>query len=230
MDDLEFRRRAYAEPDCQDEDFIAHRNLTPENTRFVEELQRADKTLKQAMQITPSHDLAERIKLAQALGQHQSVRKRWQFSAIASSLFLLLGLVFILMPPASMTLQQEVFAHIYDELNHLGEQGNRSLGQANALLADIDVSMTRKIARINYLGSCEIARKKGIHMVLQGDLGPITVLMLPDISVDSQQIIRDGRFHGLITPEEQGSIVVVGEKGESLQQLQDKLKQTLRWI
>lgn len=134
------------------------------------------------------------------------------------------------MKPASISLHQEVFAHIYSELDHPGEQGNRSLNQVNTLLADIDVSMTHKIVRVNYLGSCEIAGKKGIHMVLQGDLGPITVLMLPDISVNSQQIIRDGRFHGLITPGEQGSIVVVGEKGEPLQQLQNKLEQTLRWI
>ncbi|VAW57841.1 hypothetical protein MNBD_GAMMA11-1378 [hydrothermal vent metagenome] len=193
MDDLEFRRRAYAEPDSQDEDFLAYKNQTLENTRLIEELHSQDKSLKQAMQIAPPPDLAERIKLNQALGRHQTLRKRLQVSTFAASVLLVLGLVFSVMPPTSMSLQQQ-------------------------------------IGQVNYLGSCDIASKKGVHMVVQGDIGPITVFMLPGVSVDSQQLIKDERFHGMITPGSGGSVVVVGEKGESLRVLQDKLNQYLVWI
>jgi len=230
MDDLEFRRRAYAEPDSQDEDFLAYKNQTLENTRLIEELHSQDKSLKQAMQIAPPPDLAERIKLNQALGRHQTLRKRLQVSTFAASVLLVLGLVFTFMRPTSMSLQQQVLVHIYDELNHLAEQGNKPLSEVNKLLAHFDVSMQQQIGQVNYLGSCDIASKKGVHMVVQGDVGPITVFMLPDVSVDSQQLIKDERFHGLIIPGSGGSVVVVGEKGESLRVLQDKLNQYLVWI
>lgn len=56
-------------------------------------------------------------------------------------------------------------------------------------------------------------------MVVEGDVGPVTVMMLPASPVRVQYLINDGRFNGLVMPAGEGSVAVVGEKGESLQLL-----------
>ena len=234
MDDLEFRRRAYAEPDCQDKDFIDYKNKSIENTHFVDELNLLDETLKSAIQIKPPEDLLERVKLKQALELHQLNRQRYRYFSLAASVVLVLIMTYIYQPEVGIkpheTLTASILEHIYHELDHLQEQQNKSLAQVNTLLSDIGVNMSVLVGDVNYLGSCDIANKKGVHMVVQGSIGPITVMVLPDISVSDKQIISDKRFRGLIVPKGKGSIAIVGEKSESLLLLQEKLVAHMRWI
>ena len=68
MDDLEFRRRAYAEPNSEDEDFLQKKNESADNARFVDELKLFDEKINDALHVDPPEGLAERIKLNQTLG------------------------------------------------------------------------------------------------------------------------------------------------------------------
>lgn len=234
MDDLEFRRRAYAEPNCQDEDFIDYKNKSIENAHFIDELNLLDENLKTAMQVNPPDDLLERIKLKQALEHHHASRKSYRYLSLAASVILVFLMAYIYQPEMGIKQQEDltgsILLHIYNELDHLNEQQNKSLEQVNSLLSDIGGKMNGQIGAVNYLGSCDIANKKGVHMVVQGDIGPITVMLLPDISISDKQIISDNRFRGLIMPKGKGSIAIVGEKTESLLLLQEKLTSHMRWI
>lgn len=232
MDDLAFRRQAYTDPACKDSAFIEQKNKSDENVNFVEDLQLLDGYLKQAMHIQPPEDLAERIKLRQALHQHQDMRKRTLFWSIAASVLIVFAVFFNLQPlnMHKSNLEQQVLSHIYHEIDHLYEQQNRSLEQVNTLLSEFGSHLNASIGSVNYLGSCEIARGRGVHMVVEGSTGPITVMMLPDLPVDSRHLINDKRFKGLIMPAGKGSVAVVGEKGESLELLQEKLIENMRWI
>ena len=247
MDDLEFRRQAYTDPECKDSDFIEHKNKSADNNNFVEDLQLLDESLKQAMTLQPPEDLAERIKLNQTLRHHQVMRKRTFFWSMAASVLIVFTVFFTLQPVnlsknsisksnlsennlSENNLEQQVLSHIYHEIDHLYEKQDRSLNQVNVMLAEFGSHLNSSIGSINYLGSCDIAKKKGVHMVVEGSIGPITVMMLPDSPVTSQQLINDKRFKGLIMPAGKGSMAVLGEKGESLKLLQEKLIENIRWI
>jgi len=232
MDDLEFRRQAYTDPECKDSGFLEHKNKSADNVNFVEDLQLLDESLKQAMNLKPPEDLAERIKLNQTLRHHQVMRKRTLYGSMAASVLIVVAVFFSLQPvnQHKSNLDQQVLSHIYHEIDHLYEQQDRSLKQVNILLSEFGSHLNRSIGSINYLGSCEIANKKGVHMVVEGTVGPITVMMLPDSPVNSQHLISDKRFNGLIMPAGKGSMAVVGEKGESLKLLQEKLIENIRWI
>jgi len=234
MDDLEFRRRAYAEPDCQDKDFIAFKNSSLENSRFVDELKLLDDKLKQGLHIKAPEDLIENIKLQQTLASHQSSRKKMRLWSMAASVFLVLSVTFNYLTNtdniSNQVLSDNVMEHIYHELDHLYEKQNKSLAQVNQLLAEFGGNITQVSGQVNYLGSCDIAHTKGVHMVVQGEVGPITVMLLPGVPVDSQHEIKDKRFKGIIVPGKKGSIAIVGEKSESLQALKDELALQFHWI
>lgn len=249
MDDLEFRRRAYAEPDCQSESFLQFKNKSPENTRFVDELLQMDGKLKQALCVQPPDNLVEKIKLKQTFSDHHSSRERWHFLSFAASILLALVLTFYYLPidylsvnylsmnylsmgnsDSERQLKEGLLQHVYSELDHLDEQQNPSLSQVNTLLAEFGGSMDRLVAEVSYLGSCEIHNTTGVHMVVKGDRGPVTIMLLRGVTVNSQKLISDQRFRGLIVPADKGSIAIIGEKGESLQSIKNKLLQQVHWI
>jgi Protein of unknown function (DUF3379) len=231
MDDLEFRRRAYAEPDCQDDKFLAKKNASKESKTFVGDLQAFNYQIKDAMNTPVPEGLAERIILNQTLVQHAQKKQGVKviFSLVAS-VSIVFALVFTFLFTSNIDLEQEVFAHIYEELNHLNEQQHNDIHHVNNLLKSFGGTVNIEIGEVNYLGSCNIANKKGVHMVLAGEKGPVTIMMLPNINIGNKQSISDGRFKGSIIPATKGSIVIVGEKGESLEEIRHKLVNNIRWV
>lgn len=231
MDDLEFRRRAYADPGCRDDDFLEKKNASEENIQFVNDLLVFDQEIKKSMNIQAPKGLAERIILNQTLGQHVQLKQRMRLAfSLAASILIVFSLSFTFLPVSNISLDQKVLAHIYEELDHLDEYQNNDIHRVNDLLASFGGTVNQEIGRINYLGGCNIANKKGVHMVLAGEKGPVTVMMLPDIKIENTQSISDGRFNGSIIPAAKGSMVVVGEKGESLEELKYKLKNNISWV
>ncbi len=230
MDDLEFRRHVYADPKCQNTEFLSKKNETEENHLFVDELQQFDKKLKRAMDIEPPKGLAERIILNQALQTHSRMEQQRFIFSIAASVLLVLGVFFYIFQPISeVNLEHEVLAHIYEELDHLIEQQDKKTLDINQALAQHGGEFIGDIGKINYLGSCDIANKKGIHVILAGTHGSITVLMLPDVSINKEKMVSDNRFHGSIIPTGSGSIAIIGEKNESLNEVKQTIKQKLSW-
>lgn len=238
MDDLEFRRRAYAEPDSKDSEFLDAKNSSDENTALVEELQAMDESMKQALHIQPPAELAERIKLQQTLNEHQHTRKVWQYSSMAASIILVFAIVIglsdvnrLASPPHNIeSLASGFLQHIYEELDHLTEQKNPSLSQLNEVLGRLGGKATGDLGQLNYLGSCNIAGVPGVHLVVQGEMGPVTIMLLPDVPVSAQHRIIDERFNGIIQSAGNGSMAIVGEKGEGLEQVQSRLNEYIHWI
>ncbi|MAI64029.1 MAG: hypothetical protein CL600_03965, partial [Alteromonas sp.] len=57
MDDLEFRRRIYADPETSDSDLIAAANTDEKKRSFWHEQKQMDKKLKQALKVEVPDDL-----------------------------------------------------------------------------------------------------------------------------------------------------------------------------
>lgn len=232
MDDLEFRRSAYAEPNCQDKDFLDKKNSTIDNIELIDQLQSFDQQITQAINIDPPEGLAERIILNQTLGYHSQNKQRKQAAlSMVASVLVVFGLVFsFLQPWSTINLEQEVLTHVYDELDHLIEKQNKDTSHVNRVLSSYGAELKQDIGQVNYLGSCNIASKEGVHIVLSGLKGAVTVMMLPHIKVDMEQTVSDTRFQGIIIPSGKGSMAIVGEKGESLDQVEKLINNNLIWM
>jgi len=95
MDDLEFRKRAYADPNDQTPEFLAAANATPERLRLLEQLQALDaRVLAAANSVAIPEGLAAKLKavdsnVASITPRHTGAKR---YFAIAASLVVAFGL------------------------------------------------------------------------------------------------------------------------------------------
>ena len=82
---------------------------------------------------------------------------------------------------------------------------------------------------ITYARSCEINGKKVPHLVIQGENGPVTVLLLPDERIESAETLQGEGINGVLIPVGNGSIAIIGEKGENLDDIRRNVSNSVTW-
>ncbi len=231
MDDLEFRRRCYTNPHDQAEDFLRKQRENPDAGRFAQDMREFGAVLKETMNIAPQRGLADRIILKQTLQAHQHYRKRrWQMVALAASVVLGVGLSLVLWVNLYVQdIDDVVLQHIHDEHYLFAVQHDIQEGDIRPLLLSVGADLRRSLGPVNYAGTCRMRKSSGVHLILPGVKGAVTVLLMPAESIGRVEHIEDGRFQGIIVPSTRGSIAVVGEKGEPLEKILEKVRNSVIW-
>jgi len=229
MDKREFEHQAVAEPDNQEVDYLRSKTASAENQMLVECQRQADDEIKHAMTVKVPDGLAGRILLNQSLQQQQQ-RREWFKGAYAIAASVLLAVVILIQVlPSMQALDAAVLAHINDELNHLQEERNITDETLNHLIATFGGQFDDSIGQVNYAGLCNIRKGPGMHLVLQSEQGPVSVLIMPDEHIEQRQIIGDGRFSGLIIPAVAGSVAVIGEDDTAISTVATRLQNAISW-
>ena len=126
-------------------------------------------------------------------------------------------------------LQTAVISHIQDELDHLHADHNIKPGAVAYLLSQFGAAVKGDVGRVNFISRCDIRRQSGVHMVVPGRQGPVTVLIMPGEHRMEREQIRSSRYTGVIIPTDYGSMAVVGERLEPVEQIAEKMQQTIVW-
>lgn len=79
------------------------------------------------------------------------------------------------------------------------------------------------VGLVTYARSCVINGKTVPHLVIQGKLGPITLLLLPDEMVDGAVPVSGEGINGVILPVGKGSIAIIGERDENLSEIEKQV-------
>lgn len=82
---------------------------------------------------------------------------------------------------------------------------------------------------ITYAQSCVINGHDVPHLVIQGERGPVTVLLMPHEMVNGPQKITGESVNGVILPVGDGSIAIFGAREESLQAIERKVLESVTW-
>ena len=82
---------------------------------------------------------------------------------------------------------------------------------------------------ITYAQSCVIGGHSVPHLVIQGEHGPVTILLMPDEMVSAPQTITGESVNGVILPVGDGSIAIFGEREESLDRIEKKVLDSVTW-
>lgn len=80
---------------------------------------------------------------------------------------------------------------------------------------------------ITYAQSCIINGERVPHLVIQGERGPVTILLMPNEQVKRPQNISGNSINGVILPVGSGSIAIVGEDDEDLERIERKMKNSV---
>lgn len=152
--------------------------------------------------------------------------------AFAASVMLAAFLAFRLLapPPVYGSLAEEVLAHLDHEpaaLRVTDEPvSDRRFARAvPASLARFD----RGASLVTYAQSCVINGKEVPHLVIQGERGPVTILLMPGEKVDSVTPIDGNNVQGLIVPVGDGSIAILGDRDEPLGTIKETVLNSVTW-
>ena len=94
--------------------------------------------------------------------------------------------------------------------------------------AEIDIA---ELGLLSYAQSCFVRGEWVPHLVLQGEQGPVMLLLLPHESVDEPLPLAmpDEGLSGVIVPHGEGSIAIMGEDSEPIPPIQNRLGDSVEW-
>ncbi len=236
MNCLEFRRKLLIEPQSRDEEFAAHASSCPDCASEAEQASRLEDRLRTALDISSPVGLESRIIAARSGVSGQSVPgvdPRW--FALAAGMLLAIGLAGWMGYKwehyfgITSGLEAAVIKHINDEMDHLHVERDIPPDTLELLLSQFGATIDGNIGRINFVSRCNIRRHSGVHMVIPGEEGPITVLIMPREFLMQRKQVRSPRFSGVIVPTEYGSMAVVGEQLEPVERVVKQMQQSIVW-
>ena len=99
----------------------------------------------------------------------------------------------------------------------------------NSIVPANVATMNHDAGLITYAESCVINGKLVPHLVIQGQQGPITILLMPDEKIDGPQSLMGESINGVLLPVGDGSIAIIGEEGENLEPVEQNLRDSVRW-
>jgi hypothetical protein len=233
MDDSEFRQRCLEDPECQDPEFLRKAVENPENTALLRFCRQLDRKIRGvANDIDPPAGLNERIRERVAADKRRSSRNRWAAPlALAATVGIvaLLGVLFWV-PSGLEPIADVVLDHINLERHHLSDHDDVPPERLSRLLADYGATLHGDLGMVSFASACPMRKQKGAHLVVQGERGPITVLVMPGERVDARQVIEDTRFTGVILPMTAGAAAIVAEHGEPLGTFERRLRKVVSGI
>ncbi len=130
----------------------------------------------------------------------------------------------------NQTLAEDVLAHLDHEPNALvvtdvAVSNERFRSVVPARIA----SMDRSAGLITYARSCEINGQDVPHLVIQGEHGPVTILLMPEEKIPNALPLEGDTVHGVILPVGSGSIAIIGVREERLDLIEERVLKSVTW-
>lgn len=235
MDDLQFRRSIYADPNNKDQDFLDAINADPAKQKFAQEIKQLDDKIAQAMNVPVPDDLYNKLILRQTLASHQQQKRKKRIHlAMAASVAFAVGLTlnFMQFSSAYSTLGDYALAHVYHEDNHWqnSDEAKVSLTRLNQKMAAFDGSFLNTVGQLIAADYCRFDSMKSLHLVFQGKTSLVTVFIVPqndDLRFDAR--FNDNNLQGRSEQFDKTNIIVIGDKNEPLKQWQENIRDNIRW-
>lgn len=231
MNCLEFRRWLAVEPASTLAAFAAH---GAECVRCAEAWMRAqefERALAGALAVPVPEGLVERILLRQTTSRRhdRQVERRFFISRLAAVVVLGVGVAAIsyLGWRDGRSLPDAAVAHMSHEPYALASRTVVSSEEVAATFVRAGVVLAGRPATVNYLRLCYIDGHEAVHMVVQREEGPVTVLFVADRPEQTRTVFARDGLKGRAIPLGQGTLVLLGSDDQSFDALEHGWHQTL---
>ncbi|TMP79758.1 DUF3379 domain-containing protein [Pseudoalteromonas phenolica] len=237
MDELEFRRRAFADPN--DPEVIAFAQQNPEQQKLLDELLLLEDKINLALDIPVPTDLTEKLMTQTKNAPVSNVTQDWfgRFNkpfATAASITLAVSLYFLSVGGSNdLQAGEHALAHVYYEVKALERDKEVGLQAVNEKLAMLGAKFESLPGKVTYATFCHFKGQRSLHLIFQSDHGPVTVFVVPhsgDIQDKQLGEFNDARFTGVISNEEKANMILVADRNSPVNDYQEDVKQALRWL
>jgi len=235
MDDLQFRRSIYADPNTTDSDVASAKNDDPSKQKFAQEIEQLDQKIFSALNIDVPEGLTEKLILRQSLASHQQQKRKSSIKlAIAASVAFAIGLTVnqLQFSHAYSSVGDYAIAHTTHEAQYFTNDGDAkvTLASLNKKMASFNGSFSEKMGELMMADFCRFDGMKSLHLVFRGKSAPVNIFIVPDSEhLAFSKKFAKGELNGVVTDFKNSHIIVVGDNQEPLQQWQQKINDNVRW-
>lgn len=176
--------------------------------------------------------MADEEKIVELASRRRTRRSTPVWIGLAASVVLatVIGMRFVNTGEDDGTLAEQVIAHLdYEPQSRTVTDVAVSDDAYFSVVRPAIVTMDRNLGLITYAHSCTINGREVPHLVMQGEKGPITILLMPYEMVDEPLELHGKSVEGVILPVGKGSIAIIGERGEAIDQVGTRVTETVKW-
>jgi hypothetical protein len=214
MNFSEFKRLLGAEPRSTDPELLRARHSSPEFEQAALEAEQFEEKLERAAAIPAPDGLLDDIKAISSQARGPSREKGWWPMALAASVLIAVG-------AAGMAWNMNrgwdsVEEYLVDHYRHDGEKmaamaGSASTGEVQSVLSQLNVQASPVLADIvGVIKYCPTPDGKGVHMVLNTENGPVTVIYMPETEVTDREMLAFDDVEALLVDLQKGSAAIIG--------------------
>lgn len=240
MDEIEFRKRVYANPNKPDQEALDAARDNPAFQKILEQTRELELGLDGALnEAAVPTGLKEKLMAIPDTAETGNVshispvkQNLFQYYAMAASLLLAVGVTFSLsfnnpLSPADLEFGNDILAHLYEDAEEI-DSINRGLFEDILAMPAINESMVDTGTHLVSNGSIQelairsakpcviLPAYNSAHLLIDGTQGAVSVIVIDNSPVEGEYSIRDGRFRGVVVPMGDGNMILVGEKNENL--------------
>ena len=239
MDELEFRRRLFAQPADKDEELLEFAKQSPVRMALLKELRDFDKQLHHAMDVDVPDNLADKIILQQTMSEQpdkikalssKRKKKSWYLALVASVAIMFSVLTYQLVAPP-LTIGEHALAHVYHEIESLESTQQFTIADVNSQLAKLGSKMTALPGEVKYARFCNFKGQRGMHLVFASAYGPMTVFIVPsENDYLGSDYFTDEHFAGRVSRFPKGDAILVASTQAPLDEYQDRINESIQWL
>lgn len=258
MDEIEFRKRVYANPQSPDQDLLDAARENPDYQKILDQTQELDTDVtKLVTGVAVPEGLKEKLLTLSAdadtspealMNREAANSSYFQYYAVAATFLLAIGVTFSLMFNPGPTTQDialgdEVLEHLYidsEEINAFSRGEAESFAALNAAsVSEVLAGAGTQLVSNDFMNSmpvrvakpCEIIPAfKSAHLIMEGSEGAVSVFVINNSPVNIEYTFRDDRFSGLVVPMGDGNMILVGEENEDLDQYRELFSENVDWV
>ncbi|HEX4152873.1 MAG TPA: DUF3379 family protein [Steroidobacteraceae bacterium] len=237
IDCRQYRRSILADPHGQDPEFGQHLEGCTECAAYTERLLRFEGKLARAMRVTPPAAAAAAESRGRVIPfRRRHVRLRGGWLAMAASV--LLGLVIaggLWLGAPHASLAADVVAHMAGEPQAWTRTDVPVPSPAlAAVLRNTHLRLKPGAGMVSYAQSCLFRGHRVPHLVVQTEMGPVTVMVLVHENVSKAEPFDEQGYRGVIVPMPgHGSLAVLAkdQSGDltSVKKIAARVQDAIEW-
>ncbi len=232
MDCQEYRQHIEADPAWTDEAGAAHERDCEACAAYARRLRVSERLISEALRFDVA-SVRNQAGTAPAPQPRRSMSTTWAMAASAAVAAVGVWLVLTFVPSGN---PEQLVAAVEDHWYHEPASWVQTSTPVSASAIETALSGSARVDLdrlnvISYARSCLVNGRWVPHLVVQGEVGPVMLLLLSGEDVDEPLPLDlpDESLRGLIMPLDEGSIAILGADEEPLESLQQEVAEAVEW-
>ena len=257
LDLVSFRRKLLTNPQSLDDEMLAYLSEHPNEKSAVKEAREFDQQLTESLHIDVPEGLQARILLKQSMQLEQEngptnqvlgpavskvisiIVNKPVISFMAASVFTI-GFGWVLIANQfhshehAIIGSDDIVAHVLEHLDHEPGLLDQLLmpdtqEDMQQLFASVGAQLNEPVEGMKYAGICDIEGQDGLHIVMQQDNQPVTIIVMPGQQLAAAKAFEKSGYKGELVPVKGGLVAVIGDTLEQISLAQIRFFRAVRF-